>query len=57
MTLVALLSIAFSGWMAWTLYTSLREDKPSGWRDYLSTVWIACGSLAGVATAAVVVLQ
>ena len=51
MTLPALLSLAFSTWMAGTLYSSLREEKPSGWRDYLSTVWIASGSLAGAATA------
>jgi hypothetical protein len=51
MILFALLSIAFSGWMAWTLYGSLREEKPHGWRDYLSTIWIAGGSLSGVVTA------
>jgi hypothetical protein len=53
---LALLSLAFSGWMAWTLAASLREARPSGWRDYLSTGWIAAGSLAGVVTAVFAVL-
>jgi hypothetical protein len=57
MTLLALLSLVFSAWMAWTLYSSLREEKPHGWRDYLSTIWIASGSLAGLATAVLSVLS
>jgi hypothetical protein len=57
MVFIALVSLAFSGWMAWTLYSSLREETPSGWRDYLSTVWIAAGSLAGIVTAVFAVLQ
>jgi hypothetical protein len=57
MILLALISLAFSTWMAWTLYASLREEKLSGFMDYLSTAWIASGSLAGVATAIVAVFQ
>lgn len=57
MTFVATLSLAFSGWMAWTLHESLRAEKPSGWQDWLSTVWIASGSLAGVAVAVSALLQ
>jgi hypothetical protein len=57
MIFAALVSLAFSGWMAWTLYSSLREEAPSGWRDYLSTAWIAAGSLAGVITAVLAVLK
>lgn len=45
MTLIALLSLGFSAWMLWTLYQSLREEKPSGWLDRLSTVWIGAGAL------------
>jgi hypothetical protein len=56
MTLLALLSLVFSAWMAWTLYSSLREEKPHGWRDYLSTIWIGTGTAAGVLTAIFVVL-
>jgi hypothetical protein len=56
MTLFALVSFAFSGWMAWTLYGSLREEKPSGWGDYLSTAWIGAGSLSGMVCALRVVL-
>jgi hypothetical protein len=48
MTLVALMSLAFSGWMAWTLYGSVKEEKLVGLLDYGSTVWIACGSGAGL---------
>jgi hypothetical protein len=51
MTFFALVSLAFSGWMGWTLYASVSDEKHSGWRDYFSTVWVACGSLCGCATA------
>lgn len=51
MTLLAVVALAFNGWMAWTLYGSLREKKPSGWVDYFSAVWIAAGSLCGMAVA------
>lgn len=51
MFIFALISLSFSGWMAWTLYSSLREERPSGFNDYLSTAWIAGGSLAGIVTA------
>jgi hypothetical protein len=50
MTLVALLSLAFSGWMAFTLAASLREEKLSGFTDYLSTLWIGAGTFASIAT-------
>lgn len=48
MLLVALIALAFNGWMAFNLYTSVKEEKPAEWRDYLSTVCIAGGSGAGV---------
>ena len=51
MTLIVFVSLIFSGWMAWTLWSILRMQKPSGWRDYLFAAWIATGALAGVAVA------
>lgn len=57
MIFFALLSLAFSGWMGWTLFGSLSEAKPSGWRDYLSTVWIASGSGAGAVVAVSLLLR
>lgn len=47
MTLFALVSLAFSGWVALTLYSSVKDEKLSAWADYVSTVWLACGSLSG----------
>ena len=57
MILIALVSLAFSGWTAWTLYSSVREQNLSGWRDYLTTLWVAAGALAGVVTAVFAVVQ
>jgi hypothetical protein len=57
MAVFALVSLAFSGWMAVTLYTSLKAEKHSGWRDYGSTVWIACGSGCGVVLAIRTLMQ
>ena len=57
MTLIVCISLLFSGWMAWTLCSSLREQKPSGWRDCLSTTWIATGALAGVVVAAAALVR
>lgn len=52
MTLIVCISLIFSGWLAWTWWSSLRMQRPSGWRDYLSAAWIATGVLAGVVVAA-----
>lgn len=57
MWIPALVSLVLSGWMALTLYESLREEGPSGWTDYLSTVWIAAGSMSGVVVAVSVLLK
>lgn len=51
MFVFALVSLAFSGWLAWTLASSLHGEKPSGLMDYLSTVWLGGGSLAGIIVA------
>lgn len=57
MILIVCISLIFSGWMAWTLWSSLRMQKPSGWRDYLSSTWIATGALAGVVVAAAALVR
>lgn len=44
-------SLIFGGAMAWTLYAETVKVLPSGWRDYLLTVGIACGSAATIITA------
>lgn len=57
MLLAAIVSFAFSAWIGWTLATSVRDEKLYGWRDWISTIWIACGSLAGAVTAIVAALK
>lgn len=57
LTAVALLSLAYSGWMLFTLYQSVREDEPSDWRDHLSLVWIGSGSTAGVILALLTLMR
>ena len=51
MIVFALASLAFSAWMAWTLAASVRELKPVGFREYLSTGAIAVGSMSGIVVA------
>ena len=51
MILLALLSLAFSLWMGWTLYVSVGEEKLSGFRDWMSVLWIGAGSAAGIIVA------
>jgi hypothetical protein len=57
MTIPALLSLAFSAWMAWTLYASVREERLSGFSDLVSTLWIASGSMAGIAVAVATLIK
>ena len=57
MWILALVSLSFSGWMMAVLYGSVKEEKPSGWDDHMSTVWIACGSMSGIAVAVSTILK
>ena len=48
MTLVALFALAFSVWMAWSAFDSLRDKNgylQAG--DYITAVLVAGGSLSG----------
>jgi hypothetical protein len=50
MWMLAAVSLLFSGWMGWVIYSSLREELPHGLRDWFLTACICCGIASTIAT-------